>query len=113
LARYGHWMEALATGAIAYVTPEQERFVKAARGELAPTTEFERVWAKFAGPRLVVARSCATLAQARATAAAVEADYLAARSAVLDLVRDQLAAVDAAFVERVQASVDAVAKGEA
>jgi uncharacterized protein YifE (UPF0438 family) len=113
LTRSGRWMEALATGAIAHVTPEQERFVKVACGGLPPTTEFERVWAKFADPRMAGARCFATLAQARATAAAVEADYLAARSAVLDAVRDQLAGVDAAFAERVQASVDAVAKSEA
>ena len=32
LARYGRWMEALASGAIAPSTPDQEHFVRAARG---------------------------------------------------------------------------------
>lgn len=112
LTRYGRWMEALALGAISAVTPDQERFVRAARGEQPPQSEFERIWDKLAR-RAEVVRTFATLAQARAVAATVEAEYLAARSAVLAAVRDQLAAVDAAFAERVQASIEAVAKSEA
>jgi uncharacterized protein YifE (UPF0438 family) len=46
LARYGRWMEALATGVIAPATPEQQHFVQAARGEVVPRTRFEQIWVK-------------------------------------------------------------------
>jgi uncharacterized protein YifE (UPF0438 family) len=113
LTRYGRWMEALATGGLAPVTAEQERFVKVARGEQPPATEFERIWDKLTRHRAEVARCFATLAQAKATAAAVEAEYTASRSAVLATVRDRLAAVDDVFADRVRESVEAVAAAEA
>jgi uncharacterized protein YifE (UPF0438 family) len=113
LARYGRWMEALATGGLAPVTAEQERFVTVARGEQPPATEFERAWDKLTRHRAEVARCFATLAQARATAATVEAEYTASRSAVLATIRDQLAAIDDVFADRVRASVEAVAAAEA
>jgi uncharacterized protein YifE (UPF0438 family) len=47
LAKYGHWMEALVSGLITPSTPEQEHFLRAARGQVAAETPFERVWAKL------------------------------------------------------------------
>src|SRR5688572_19251696 len=52
LDRYCFWMDALAGGVIAPTTPEQEHFVRAARGEAAPETAFERVWAKVAAQQV-------------------------------------------------------------
>lgn len=113
LTRYGRWMEGLATGRLAAVTPEQQRFVKAARGECDPLTDFEQVWAKLVRHRAEVAACFATLASARATAAAVEAEYTASRSAVLSAVRDQLGEVDAAFADRLRSAIEAVTAAEA
>jgi hypothetical protein len=47
LMRYGRWLEGLASGELTPLTPEQARFVDVARGILAPTTEYERVWARY------------------------------------------------------------------
>jgi uncharacterized protein YifE (UPF0438 family) len=104
LARYGRWLEALASGAVAPATPGQEQFVKVARGERDPETDFERVWVKVIQQRAVaveVVRTFQALAQARADRSALEAQYTAARAAVLALVRDQLNAVDEEFAGRV------------
>jgi uncharacterized protein YifE (UPF0438 family) len=109
LARYGRWLDALATGAIAPATPGQEQFVRVARGERDPETDFERAWVKVMQQRAVaveVARTFQALAQARATASAVEAEYLAARAAVMAQVRDQLDAVDEAFANRLKEAAD-------
>jgi uncharacterized protein YifE (UPF0438 family) len=113
LTRYGRWMEGLATGRLPAVTAEQQRFVQAARGECEPLTDFERVWAKLVQHRAEVAACFASLAHARANAAAVEAEYTASRSAVLSAVRDRLAEVDAAFADRLRAAMEAVAASEA
>ena len=48
----------------------------------------------------------------RANAAGLEADYRAARQAVLDMVREQLEAVDAAFAEQIQAAAAASTAAE-
>jgi uncharacterized protein YifE (UPF0438 family) len=113
LTRYGRWLEGLATGRLPAVTAEQQRFVKAARGEADPLSDFERVWSKLVRHRAEVAACFATLARARATAAAVEAEYTASRSAVLSALRDRLAEVDAAFAERVRSALEAVTAAEA
>ena len=47
LERYGHWMEALASGTIEPFTREQERFVKVALGEMPPESEFEHLWLRL------------------------------------------------------------------
>lgn len=115
LTRYGRWMEALASGAIAPTTPTQEHFVRAARGEVEPSTDFERVWAKVQGERAVteeVVRKFQALRGAKAHAALLEAEYLAARRQVLASVREQLDAVDMAFAEQIQAAADAAAAAE-
>jgi uncharacterized protein YifE (UPF0438 family) len=105
LTKYGRWMEALVSGAISPVTPGQEQFLRVARGEGEPTTDFERVWLKLLKEREVakeVARAFESLRTARAHASEVEAEYLAARQVVLASVREQLDAVDAAFAEQLQ-----------
>jgi uncharacterized protein YifE (UPF0438 family) len=50
LARYGHWLEALANGVLPPDTPAQRRFVRAARGEVNAASEFEVAWVKFRPP---------------------------------------------------------------
>ena len=113
LVKFGRWMEALEGGVIKPVTPAQEQFLKVAREELAPSTQFETVWAKFVRMRAGVVGCFQGFARARAEKAAIEAEYSARRNAILAAVRDQLDAVDAEFAERLQAANDAVAAGEA
>jgi uncharacterized protein YifE (UPF0438 family) len=115
LTRYGRWMEALASGAIAPATPSQEQFVRAARGEVEPATPFELAWAKVRKERAVAAEvvdKFQALRAARARAAEVEAEYRAARQAVLATVREQLDAVDAVFAEQMQSATDEAAIAE-
>ncbi|HEY3787444.1 MAG TPA: DUF413 domain-containing protein [Urbifossiella sp.] len=113
LARFGHWMDALESGVIAAVTPGQEDFIRAARGERAPVTPHERAWVKFQALRTDISGRFRALARARVEKAAVEAEYEAKRAAVLATVREQLAAVDDAFLERIQMATDAAAATEA
>lgn len=123
VSKYGHWMEALAAGVLAPTTPDQERFVRAARGEAEPASPFEVAWAK---QRAAVAahdppaanwreakQRLAELARLKAEAAAAEAEYTARRAAVLDTVRAELDAVDADFAPRLQGLADALARAEA
>jgi uncharacterized protein YifE (UPF0438 family) len=112
LAKFGRWMEALEGGVISPLTPGQEQFLRAARGELAPSTEFERAWVKFSRLRRGVAGTFQQFAEAKAHLAAVEAEYSARRMAVLATIQDQLNAVDAEFGARLQAAHDAAAAGE-
>jgi uncharacterized protein YifE (UPF0438 family) len=115
LAKYGRWMEALAAGTIAPTTPTQEHFVRAARGEVEPSTDFERAWAKVQAERAVadgMVRAFQALRGAKAHAALLEAEYLAARQEVLATIREQLDAVDMAFAEQIQAAADAAAAAE-
>jgi hypothetical protein len=116
LLRYGRWLDALSSGLLQPLTPEQEHFVRVAHGTDAPGTEFERAWVKFEQSRshaaraggqdsppvgpLEVAGRCTQLAAARRDAAAVHAEYQQRREAVLELVRSQLEALDAEFAER-------------
>jgi uncharacterized protein YifE (UPF0438 family) len=105
LTRYGRWMAALVSGAIAPTTPSQEQFLRVAHGEGEPTTDFERAWAKVIqaqGTAEEVERKFQILREARKHASEVEAEYLAARQVVLAAVREQLDAVDAAFAEQIQ-----------
>ncbi|MBN9120494.1 MAG: DUF413 domain-containing protein [Planctomycetes bacterium] len=115
LTKYGRWMEALASGAIAPATPGQEQFVRVARGEGEPGTDFERAWTKVLKERAVaeeVARSFQAMREARAHASEVEAEYLAARQVVLAAVREQLDAVDATFAEQLQSANEGASAAE-
>jgi uncharacterized protein YifE (UPF0438 family) len=51
LAEYGNWLDALATGAIKPLTPEQGHFLLTVRGEAEPITLLERAWARLQGRR--------------------------------------------------------------
>lgn len=115
LRKYGRWMEALATGVLAPTTPSQEQFVRAARGEAEPTTDFELAWAKLVKERAIgeeVTRKFQALAAARKRAADLEKQYHDARQRVLDTVRDQLDAVDAQFADGIQTATDDSAEAE-
>ena len=51
LSERGHWMEALAAGAIAPTTPEHEHFLQVDRDEAEPATLDERAWVRLKGRR--------------------------------------------------------------
>jgi uncharacterized protein YifE (UPF0438 family) len=51
LATYGNWLEALAGGAIAPVTAEQEHFLLVDREQAEPGTVCERAWLRLKGRR--------------------------------------------------------------
>jgi|SRR5262245_16647978 len=51
LEEYGNWLEALASGAIRPVTPEQEHFLKVDRDETEPADVRERAWVRLKGRR--------------------------------------------------------------
>jgi hypothetical protein len=115
LAKFGRWLEGLATGAISPLTPGQEQFVECAAGRREPATDFERAWRtvlRNRGVGLDVGEAFQRLARARAERAALEEEYAAARSAVLALVKDQLAAVDEEFAPRLADAADAAATAE-
>jgi uncharacterized protein YifE (UPF0438 family) len=116
LTRFGRWLEALATGSILPTSPGQAQFVQCARGQREPETEFEHAWRTVLRNRGIgfdVAAALRTLTQARAEKAALEAEYSAARTAVLALVREQLDAVDVEFAMRLAEAADAAATAEA
>jgi hypothetical protein len=131
LARFGHWMEALATGAIAPVTPEQQHFLQAARGEVTPETPFERVWAKLRQqpppaapppeapeeappPESEDARGkFEELQEARLYHEQLKQQVEAEREAVLSAVRAQLDALEAKYKEELEDAARAVEELEA
>lgn len=51
LARYGYWLEALASGIIVPLTPEQSQFVEVILGTGYPSTVFELAWCKLKSAR--------------------------------------------------------------
>ena len=115
LTKFGRWLEVMATGAISPTTPGQEQFVECAAGRREPETDFERAWRTVLhnrGVGLDVVETFRRLARVRAERAALEEEYAAARSAVLALVKDQLAAVDEAFASRLAEAADAAATAE-
>jgi uncharacterized protein YifE (UPF0438 family) len=116
LAKYGRWLEALATGVIPPISPSQERFLSVVRGELEPTTPFEQVWMKVAQQDAIppdVKVVFDELARARAGAAAMEEEYRAARDVVMARIKDQLQQIDDDFVERLREASETVAAAEA
>lgn len=130
LSRYGHWLEALARGMISPTTPEQERFVQVARGELPPETAFERICAKLrdswqeassqslpdgkevdSGP--AEARSAfERLAEARERAQELRRCLEARREAILSTVRVELEALEAQYAQPLEEAGRAVAELE-
>ena len=115
LERYGYWLAALARGELAPSTPDQEQFVRVARGEAEPRSAFETAWVKNARAPLrreAVGR-LARLNAARGAAFAAQAEYAARREAVMDKVRDELAALDAEYEGRLRQLADDLARAEA
>lgn len=128
LLRYGRWLEALSSGKIPALTPEQEHFVRVARGSDKPDTEFERVWVKVSPPRAhsgitdsprpdcivpLEATDCvAQLADAKHHACAIRADYERRRALVMEQVRAQLEALDAEFGEMLREADEEVGRLE-
>jgi uncharacterized protein YifE (UPF0438 family) len=51
LAEHGNWLEALASGAIRPVTPEQEHFLAVDRETAEPASVCERAWMRLKGRR--------------------------------------------------------------
>ena len=123
LAKYGRWMEALSAGAVLPLTPEQEQFVRVARGEEPPRTDFERVWMKNVASRQPIQKAAigpmeasarlAALAQARRLAATIRAEKEERRAAVLEQVRAQLEQIDEAYADELRAAEEAVSQHEA
>jgi uncharacterized protein YifE (UPF0438 family) len=113
LSRYGHWLEALATGDLVPTTPEQIRFARVARGEAEPRSAFEVAWAKHrsaagvgrprVGP-MELADRLEQLQAARTAAVAVQDEYAERRAAIMEHVRPLLEALDAEFADRLQAT---------
>jgi hypothetical protein len=123
LSRYGYWLEALSRGELAPITPEQERFVRVARGQEEPRSAFEIAWLKqqravlprpSAGP-LEVSERLDRLQAARLAAAAVQEEYDRRRAAIMESVQPLLETLDAEFADRLRATNNEVARlqGEA
>ena len=122
LDRYGHWLEALASGAIAPATPQQRQFLLVAQGQATPQTPFERVWRKLRAtdktpPERPVAFEAedkvAQLADAKRYLDDLQARQAAERQAVLNKVRAELDAVEARHAEPLSEANRAVADLEA
>jgi hypothetical protein len=128
LLRYGRWLEALSAGILQALTPEQEHFVRVARGDEAPSNEFERVWVKISplrgqsattergrspcvGP-LEAADRIAELVEAKRLATAIHAEYEQRRESVMEQIRAQLEALDAEFSDRLRAADEEVGRLE-
>jgi uncharacterized protein YifE (UPF0438 family) len=108
LARYGYWLEALATGSVAPTTPEQAQFVRVAQEGEEPQSAFEVAWVKcrqsttsMAPPgRRELAMLFNKLMVARTALTNTKDEYSARRIAILEQVREQLDALDAGFADR-------------
>ncbi len=122
LARYGYWLEALATGVLSPNTPEQARFVRVARGEAEPRSAFESAWTRHqqagrpaqpaVGP-MELAGQLDRLQAARAALAAVRKEHAERRAAILEQVRPLLEALDAEFADRLRGPEEEAARLEA
>lgn len=126
LVRYGRWMEALSAGTIAPVTPEQERFVRVARGEIGSSSEFEQAWVKLRQAQAAADSECGSavdpmevadclrqLAAAHEAAELIQGEYGTRRSAILEQVRAQLETLDAEYSERLRAASEVVSRRQA
>jgi hypothetical protein len=128
LLRYGRWLEALSTGILQALTPEQEHFVRVAHGSEEPRTEIERAWVKVSqlrgqsatadslpsgcvGP-LEVASRLEQLAEAKRYATEIRAAYQTRRESVLEQVRAQLESLDNEFAEMLREADEEVSRLE-
>jgi uncharacterized protein YifE (UPF0438 family) len=128
LLRYGRWMEALSAGIIQALTPEQEQFVRVARGRQEPHTDFERAWVKIAqlhgqsatpeGQHSAwegsseVSNRIEQLAEAKRYAREIHAAYQQRRESVLEQVRAQLEALEKEFGEMLREADEEVGRLE-
>jgi uncharacterized protein YifE (UPF0438 family) len=108
LTRYGHWLKALAEGTIEPATADQQHFVRAVRGDVAPQSAFEVAWiehrrASSAPPRETgLAATLARVEAARLAVAAATDEYEMRRAEILQRVQDDLDALEVAFATRVE-----------
>jgi uncharacterized protein YifE (UPF0438 family) len=131
LLQYGRWLDALASGKIEPLTPEQEHFVRVARGGEAPATDFERAWIEYSRVKSVHERTrqesehlgpmeaagyLARLVQARKEANRLAAEHQRQLAALLAPVQARLDALDAEYARQrdallasVQPQIDALA----
>lgn len=113
LRRYGHWMEALASGRLEPATLEQHHFVEAARGEADPRTDFERAWAKLSQTREPAGSRFKRLIEARARAQFLQQEKEAERNRVLERVKDDLDAIDARYAAELDEAARELEQAEA
>jgi len=110
LARYGHWLEALAEGTLEPATAEQRHFVQVAHGEAAPHSAFEVTWVEHRralltpppAPEVDIAQRLALLEAARVAVAAANDEYEMRRAEILQRVQDELDALEVAFAKRLE-----------
>jgi uncharacterized protein YifE (UPF0438 family) len=57
LEKYGHWFEALTSGELSPFNPEQKQFVEAARLNIPPQTDYEKVWVKYIKRRQIESKA--------------------------------------------------------
>jgi len=128
LLRYGRWLEALSTGILQALTPEQEHFVRVARGDEEPITDLERAWVKLSQLRaqsdtsgtfrsggvapLEAASRIARLAEAKRYVTELRDEYEHRRESVLEQVRAQLEALDAEFGDKLREADEEVSRLE-
>ena len=120
LVRYGYWLEALAGGAVAPTTPEQEQFARVARGEAEPRTLFETAWtanreaARTAPPipEVDVARRLSRVESSRLALSALDDEYQARRADVLRQVQAEIDAIDTEFAPRLDTAREACEAAE-
>ena len=120
LVRYGYWLEALAGGAVAPTTPEQEQFARVARGEAEPRTLFETAWtanreaARTAPPipEDDVARRLSRVESSRLALSALDDEYQARRADVLRQVQAEIDAIDTEFAPRLDTAREACEAAE-
>jgi uncharacterized protein YifE (UPF0438 family) len=135
LARFGHWMEALASGWIKATTPEQSHFVAVAHGDAEPLTPFEQVWRKVTARPTAAAEPPAEpvadapdeplpvaeaslpkldqLAEVRRYVEDIRLRKEAERAAVLRTVQAQLEAIDTRYAQQLEEAEQALAELEA
>lgn len=122
LSRYGHWLEALATGALVPSTPEQTQFVRVARGDAEPRSAFELTWVKHqratgpAQPRvgpMELAGRLERLQAARTAAIIIQEEYSERRAAIMEQIRPLLEALDAEFNDRLRTTGEDASRLEA
>ncbi len=56
LEKYGHWFQALTNGELQPITELQENFIRVAKGEKKPFSEFEQAWFRYLGRKRIEAQ---------------------------------------------------------